>query len=132
VVCNRVSSGCIEPIPEVFLIEGVVVAPLWYLLKDAVGAFDMEFGIAGTTDLRSFDRAGDGDTSAMATADESTSIHAVEPVLVVFRLFLVVGAAPSGEIQRFHPSLGRLAVTGVNAGGLVLIGVNEFVANRFF
>jgi hypothetical protein len=88
----------IEPIPEVVFVEGGVIAPLWYLIKDAVGAFDTEFGIAGTTDLRSFDRTGDGDTPAMATADESTSIHAVEPVLVVFRLFLVVGAAPSREI----------------------------------
>jgi hypothetical protein len=99
-------------------------------IKHAIRAFDAKLSVTGATDLRPLDGTGHSSAPAMATADEATPAHAVEPIFVVLGLFLVVGAAPSGQFQRVHPAFERLAVSGVNAGCLVLIDVNKFVTDR--
>ncbi|WP_281196073.1 hypothetical protein [Halorubrum sp. F4] len=95
----------VEPILEVIFVEQGVVSPFWYLIENAVGAFDAKLSVTGTTDLGALNCSGDSGTPAMATANESTSVDTVESVLVVGRLFLVMGAAPPREIQRFYPLL---------------------------
>jgi hypothetical protein len=95
----------VEPIPKVVFVERGIVSPFRHLIENAVGAFDAELGVTGTTNVCALNRPGNDSTPAMATANEPTSIDTVESVLVVGGLFLVMGAAPPREIQRFYPLL---------------------------
>jgi hypothetical protein len=87
----------VESIPEVVFVERCVVAPVRHLVEDTVRALHAELGVTGPTYLCALDSPRYGSTPAMATADESTAVETIEPVLVVVRLFLVVGGASPGQ-----------------------------------
>jgi hypothetical protein len=122
----------VEFIPKVVLPQWRVGPPLRYLFKNTIGTLNAKGTVTLTTDKVTTDCPANRFAPPVPSTDKAAPLCAVESVFVVVWWCVVMMATAAGEVQRLNPLCERLAVPGFDTVRLLLIGMDEFVADRLF